>query len=383
LQKVKDAAVGDDAILDELGITEIEKDLVAIDPKYKQVSPNARLDSFLTENAYSFVELNGESPAGVAYADSATEIFEQLPIMQKFAEKYEVRGFSGRPKMLEVLLNCYTEFNGGLPEQKPTIAIVDLKGLPTQQEFELFKDYFESQGYTAFICSPDELEFDGAKLRYKEVVIDIVYKRLLVNEYIPIIADAPDLLDAYRAGAVCMVNSFRSKLVHKKAIFAVLTNERYAHLFNESELAKIKAHIPWTRKFRDEQTEYKSEKIDLVEWTRSNKARLVLKPNDDYGGHGIYIGWASTDDEWDRAITVALEYGDYLVQERVQTSKEMFPMLDAAGNWKMVEQLVDLDPLLFNGLVGSAFTRLSSSELANVSSGGGMVPTFIIREKNK
>jgi hypothetical protein len=84
---------------------------------------------------------------------------------------------------------------------------------------------------------------------------------------------------------------------------------------------------------------------------------------------------------WDEAITVALENSDYLVQERVQTSKEMFPMLDAAGNWQMIEQLVDLDPLLFNGIVGSAFTRLSSSELANVSSGGGMVPTFIIKEK--
>lgn len=381
LQKVKDAAVGNEEILDELGITEIEKDLVAIDPKYKQVSPNARLDSFLTENSYSFVELNGESPAGVAYADSATEIFGKLPIMQKFAEMYDVRGFEGRPKMLDVLLKCYTEFSGGLPEKKPVIAIVDLKDLPTQKEFELFKDYFESEGYTALICSPDELEFDGVKLRYREVVIDIVYKRLLVNEYLPIMEAHPALLDAYRAGAVCLVNNFRSKIVHKKAIFAVLTNERYAHLFDEAELAAITAHIPWTRKFRDEQTENKREKIDLVEWTRSNKAKLVLKPNDDYGGHGIYIGWASTNEEWDKAIEAALANGDYLVQERVQTSKEMFPMLDAAGNWQMIEQLVDLDPLLYNGKVGSAFTRLSSSELANVSSGGGMVPTFIISKR--
>jgi hypothetical protein len=43
--------------------------------------------------------------------------------------------------------------------------------------------------------------------------------------------------------------------------------------------------------------------------------------------------------------------------------------------------LVDLDPLLFNGKVGSAFTRLSSNELANVTSGGGMVPTFIISKR--
>jgi peptidyl-tRNA hydrolase len=382
LQKVKDAAIENEEILDELGITEIEKDLVAIDPKYKQVSPNARLDSFLTESSYSFVELNGESPAGVAYADSATEIFQALPIMKRFSEKYDVRGFEGRPKLLDVLLKCYTEFNGGVPEKKPVIAIVDLKDLPTQKEFELFKDYFESQGYTSLICSPDELEFDGVNLRYKEIVIDIVYKRLLVNEYLPIMDAHPDLLNACRAGAVCLVNNFRSKIIHKKAVFAVLTNERYAHLFTEAELAAIIAHIPWTRKFRDEQTENRNEKINLVEWTRSNKGKLVLKPNDDYGGHGIYIGWASTNEEWEKAINAALENGDYLVQERVQTSKEMFPMLDAAGNWQMIEQLVDLDPLLYNGKVGSAFTRLSSSELANVSSGGGMVPTFIIKEKN-
>jgi uncharacterized circularly permuted ATP-grasp superfamily protein len=381
LQKVKDEAVKNEEILDELGITEIERDLVAIDPKYRQVSPTARLDSFLTETAYSYVELNGESPAGIAYADSATEIFQSLPVMQKFAETYDVRGFEGSSKMLQVLLSAYEEYLGRKPDKNPVIGIIDLKGLPTQKEFELFKDYFESQGYKSVICSPDELEFDGKNLTLQGTTIDIVYKRLLVNEYLPIINEYPALLNAYRAGVICMVNSFRSKLVHKKAIFAVLTNERYAHLFNEGELQAIEAHVPWTRKFREEKTVYQNGEVDLVEWTRSNSGKLVLKPNDDYGGHGIYIGWNSSETEWDEAIKIALENGDYLVQERVQTSKELFPMLDDSGNFHFIEQLVDLDPLLFNGKVGSAFTRLSSSELANVSSGGGMVPTFIIKEK--
>src|SRR5687768_15153394 len=79
IQKVKDAAVGNDELLDELGITEVERDLVAIDPGYAAVSPTARLDSFLTGDSYSFVELNGESPAGIAYADAAYEVFLALP----------------------------------------------------------------------------------------------------------------------------------------------------------------------------------------------------------------------------------------------------------------------------------------------------------------
>jgi uncharacterized circularly permuted ATP-grasp superfamily protein len=159
------------------------------------------------------------------------------------------------------------------------------------------------------------------------------------------------LLDAYRAGAICMVNSFRGKLVHKKAIFAVLTNERYSHLFDEHELSAISAHVPWTRKFRNERTQVRveiqnpkskiqnREEVDLVSWTRANSARLVLKPNDDYGGHGIYIGWNSSESEWDEAIKTALANGDYLVQERVKTAKEMFPMMfDDLGKWGMVEQ---------------------------------------------
>src|SRR5919112_1101127 len=246
IQKVKDAAVGDESLIDELGLTDVERELVSIDPGYRAVSPTARLDSFLTADAYSFVELNGESPAGIAYADAAFEIFSDLPVMRRFAERYRLRTFNGRPLLLETLLEAYREYAGGAAKEKPSIAIVDLKGLPTQKEFELFKEYFESEGHASAICSPDELEFSGGRLRCGGFEIDLVYKRLLVNEYLPIMGEHPALLEAYRAGAVCMVNSFRSKLIHKKALFAVLTDERYSSLFNPEEREAIRAHVPWT-----------------------------------------------------------------------------------------------------------------------------------------
>src|SRR5882762_2244031 len=101
IEKVKDAAVADHALLDELGLSETERELAQIDPGYRAVSPTARLDSFLTDNTYSFVELNGESPAGIAYADAAFAIFAELPVMKRFAEKYQLRRFEGRPLMLK------------------------------------------------------------------------------------------------------------------------------------------------------------------------------------------------------------------------------------------------------------------------------------------
>jgi hypothetical protein len=381
IEKVKDAAVADASLLDELGLSETERELVRIDPGYAAVSPTARLDSFLTDNAYSFVELNGESPAGIAYADAAFEIFQELPVMKRFAETYNLRRFEGRPLMLEVLLSCYEEFLGQRPDRAPRIAIVDLKGMPTQQEFELFCEFFEARGHPSIIAAPDELEFRDGRLRAGNFEIDIVYKRLLVNEYLPIMADYPALLDACRARAVCMVNSFRSKLIHKKALFAVLTDQRHASIFNDAERAAIRKHVPWTRRVRAGKSHHFGEEIDLLEFISARRDRLVLKPNDDYGGHGIYIGWNTDEIAWDEAIHNALGNGDYLVQERVSTAREVFPALKQDGTIDFAEQLVDLDPLLFNGKVGSAFTRLSSTELANVSSGGGMVPTFIIARR--
>lgn len=380
IQKVHDAALADDAVLDYLGIVGIERELVRINPGYNDVSPTARLDSFLTDDAYSFVELNGESPAGVAYADAAYEIFSRLPVMTSFKQRYSVRVLQGSSYMLDVLRGAYTKFLGRTPENNFRIAIVDLPGRPTQKEFELFREFFEREGCPTTICTPADLEFTNGVLRHGDFQIDVVYKRLLVNEYLPEIEQHPALLDAYRAGAICMVNSFRSKLVHKKTLFAFLTDERYANSFSAAELDVIRAHVPWTRRMLDGRTEIDGNQIELLDYARRNKEQLVLKPNDDYGGAGIWIGWNSDESEWDDAIQKSLQNGDYLLQRRVKTAREVFPALTEDGRIEFTEQLVDLDPLLFNGRVRSAFTRLSSTELANVSSGGGMVPTFIIED---
>jgi len=381
IQKVKDAALEDSSIVNDLGLTEVERELIAIEPGYRSVAPTSRLDSFLTPTAYSFVELNGESPAGIAYADAAYDIFSELPVMKRFAANYSLRPLYGRQLLLNLLLESYGEFLHVKPDHPPHIAIVDLKGLPTQKEFELFKEFFEARGFPCRICAPEELEFSDGHLRMGEFVIDIVYKRLLMNEYFPIMKAYPALLNAYRAHAVCMVNSFRSKLIHKKALFAVLTEPRRSHLFTPGEQDAIRAHVPWTRTVRAAKTEYDGNKIDLLDFIMGNREQLVLKPNDDYGGRGISIGWKSDDSSWAVALQKALAEGDYLVQERVPTAREDFPALKEDGTIEFAEQLVDLDPLLFNGKVGSAFTRLSSTELANVTSGGGMVPTYILDEK--
>ncbi|MCS6884676.1 MAG: hypothetical protein RMM17_03200 [Acidobacteriota bacterium] len=379
IEKIGIAIKEDVKLQDEIGLSAAERELVAIDPGFSGISINSRLDSFLTEDSYQFVELNAENPAGISYCEVMAKIFLDLPVMKEFSERFAVYPLYARKHMLATLLKAYSEWSNSR-NGKPKIAIVDLRGLPTQCEFEQFQEFFRSEGYEAEIIHPDELEYSGGRLRRGDFEIDIVYRRLLVNEFLENIDTARPLLEAYRERAVCVVNSFRSKFVHKKMLFGLLTDEKNSTLFSQDELAAISKHIPWTRRMRECKTLYEGKEIDLVEFARQNREMLVLKPNDEYGGKGVFVGWELDQSQWDEAIQTALN-GDYLLQKRVGTAREVFPYFSETGEISFLEQLVDLDPLLFYGEVQGAFTRLSSTSLCNVTSGGGMVPTFVIDRK--
>jgi hypothetical protein len=374
IEKVGRIAPNDALMLEQIGLTEGERELVAVDPGYAEVSVTSRLDSFLTDETYQFVELNAECPAGIAYQDVAAEIFCGLPLMREFSIDHKVTPMYCRRNMLDALLQIYERVRGH--NEKPRIAIVDYKGLPTQREFELFKEFFEGHGYSTTIADPRDLELREGKLHHGNFKIDLVYRRVLTTELLERVDECGAFVEAYKKGAAVFVNSFRTKYVHKKMLFGVLTDERHQHYFSLEEQEAIRRSVPWTRRVEDAWTTYGGRQLDLLEFVRDNRDILVLKPNDDYGGHGIYIGWESDESAWDRAIEQALS-GDYLAQERVTTSREVFPFVDETGV-HMIEQLLDLDPLLFFGKVSGAFTRLSSSSLANVTSGAGMVPTMIV-----
>src|SRR5262245_53735734 len=274
IEKVE-AALGPE-LWDRVDLTPAERELVAIDPGYKRSSPTSRLDSFVTPGAYQFVELNAESPAGIAYAEVLMDIFLELPVVQRFQEKWTLKRFEARERMLQTLLECYRE--GGGREEHPVIAIVDYEDVPTRTEHHMFRDFFEERGYPALVCDPRDLTYEGGALRSQGRPIDIVYKRLLVNEFLERIDQLQPFLEAARDRRVTIVNPFRCKPIHKKAIFAVLTDDSLQDRFDEAERAAIAAHVPWTRRLVEGRTTKKGETIDLVPFARANRDRLVLKP---------------------------------------------------------------------------------------------------------
>jgi hypothetical protein len=131
-------------------------------PGYRRSSPTSRLDSFITTKAYQFVELNAESPAGIAYNEVLVDVFLELPVMKRFQERYTLRRFRSRERLLETLLSCHREAGGR--SEKPAIAIVDYEDVPTRTEHHLFREFFESRGYPSLVCDPRHLTYEGGPL---------------------------------------------------------------------------------------------------------------------------------------------------------------------------------------------------------------------------
>ncbi|MGH9948159.1 MAG: hypothetical protein ACRD6X_13310 [Pyrinomonadaceae bacterium] len=360
------AALADDKILAELSLTETEERFARIDPGYAEVCNSSRLDAFVAGDDFKFLEYNGETPAGITDQLQIEKVLKNVPEVQKFLKENEHWLPKPHVKLLGALVSAYRDFGGR--KEKPNIAIVDWKGVSTFTEFITLQEYFESEGYDTLIADPGELEYDGEILRVGEFEVDIFYKRVLIHEFFERTVDDHPFRLAYADGNVCMCNSFRSKIPHKKASFAVVGSEKYAHLFSDRQLEMIRKHLPWTRLISDREAKYDGKPVDLLEFIREGRERFILKPNDDYGGSGIVIGWESTPSEWDGAIENALNE-PFVVQERAAVDKVNFPSYSSEA--KMEELLIDFDPFIFRGKVEGGLVRLSPQTLVNVAAGGG------------
>lgn len=377
-ERVTEAALASRAVFDQLGVSEAEESLVRIDPGYARASTASRLDAFLLPDSLHFAEYNAESPAGPAYTERLCEIFEALPIMARFRAGRDVRFNRTIAPLLAALLESYREWGG--TASPPVMAIVDWRGVPTWTEFEILAEAFAAAGVPTLICDPRELEFDGRALTAAGRRVDLVYRRVLMNDIVARPDECAALVSAYRAGAVCVANTLRCKLAHKKAFFAVLTDDRNAPLFTAKDHAAIRAHVPWTRVVADVATVRHGRRSGLLLVAEDEREQLVLKPNDEYGGTGVHLGWETPLAEWLAALGRALADppGSWVLQERIPVRRETFPQFDPRGAVENRDMLVDFAPYLFRGRMAGYLTRLSATGLANVTSGGGQVPAFVV-----
>ncbi len=353
-----------------------EKMLAAIDPGYQVPEVSSKLDLQINNGSLHLMQFNADSPTGLAYAEGLSDIFYDCPPVKEFRRKYTLTRTGGKKPFLGALLKAYKQFGG---KEKPNIAILEFRQVTGTSEYELFRDFFRREGYQSEIVSPEQLEYRNGALKAGNFNIDLIYRRLSVQEFLMRFDLSHPLVQAYRDHSVCMVNSFRSELAHKKAMFALLTDETLTAKFPAAERKAIRDHVPWTRLVTNTRTTYRDQTIELIDFIHQNRETLVLKPSDDYSDQHSFFGWENDQASWERAVRQAMRT-PYVVQERVEPVRYLFPMV-SYGHLEFKEMRVDVHPQAFLGKVSGCSSWLSSAGAGSFSTSAGMTPTFIIDAK--
>ncbi|HSW48872.1 MAG TPA: hypothetical protein VLH09_01800 [Bryobacteraceae bacterium] len=380
IDRIKQMALANPALLARLQLLPAEKMLATIDPGYPFLAVTSLLDTHLNGGGLHFVGYNADTAPGVTYGAVLADLFFDCPPMRQFRRQYRLTKLGGGRHLVSSVLSAYKHFRG---KQKPRIGVMEFRQAfqaAEPSDYVLLCEAFRGHGLEAQLVSPDQLEYKGGVLRQGAFAMDLVFRRVKIHEFLLRFDLSHPLVRAYRDRAVCVVNSFRSELAHKRSIFALLSDETLTSSFPAAERNAIQQYVPWTRVVAPASTQYKGKMIDLQEFIVKNRQNLVLKPNDDSGEEHIVQGWMTDDAGWDRALRLAART-PHVVQEKVEPVKAVFPLL-RYGSLEMRELQVDVHPHAYLGKVQGCSSWVSETASGGFSSVAGLAPTYILEPRS-
>ncbi len=235
-------------------------------------------------------------------------------------------------------------------------------------------------------ADPVELRIKDGDVYYGDDCVDVAYRDYETRDLIELEAEQGKPLDAMRL--LFKQNRIISSLVgdfDHKSCWEILTDPAIAEkYFSAEECRLFRRHVLWTRVVADRKTTLPHNvEGDLLEFMRTHREQLVLKPNRSYGGDGVTIGASTVDQpngrrliERSRAERRRSE-ADWVVQiGDAPARRTSFPIVGKDGR-------VFSEP--FYSVMGFAPTenglgimcRVSQKQVVNVAQHGGMAAVLV------
>ena len=178
----------------------------------------------------------------------------------------------------------------------------------------------------------------------------------------------PNLMSAYRAGNVAILNAFGNGVADDKGIYYFVPKMIRYYLDQEPILSNAPTYLP----FYQEDRAYVMEHMDT----------LVIKDVAEAGGYGVVFGDKLTREELDSLKeTILREPRRFIAQEVIDFQD--LPLMD---NGQRVERKADLRAFVLSGAEETSvwpsgltrFSRNPDSFIVNSSQGGGFKDTWIL-----
>ena len=380
IERVEKLAVASPALLSRMELLPAEKMLASVDPGYPFLAVTSLIDTHLNNGTVRFARYIPDTPVGVVYGEALSDLFYDAPPVKEFRKRYHLEKLPGTKHLLQAVLKTYKEWGG--KSKKPNVAVLEFRqSFQTSESGEsaLIAQLFRREGHAVEVVSPDQLEFRNGVLKRGEFPIELIFRRIKVQEFLVRFDLTHPLLRAYQERAVCVVNSFRSEMAQKKAMFDLLTDEEITSGFPTAERKALQELIPWTRVVRETKTRYKKRTVNLPDFIRQHRQKLVLRPNDDGVDQNSFRGSELDEAAWDKALKTALR-NPYVVQEVVEPVVDVFPVLQY-GHLEMQKMRIDVHPHSYLGKVQGCSSWLTAIGASGFSTLSGVAPTFILEAK--
>lgn len=333
------------------------------------------------KDTLKFVEPNLTGVGGLHLVPSVEEILSEtiVPLLETADPDLRFERLTDARELLHRELAAHLEAIG---RPDGTVCFVEpkyeMEGIDEQRR--LVEYLGARHGMRALHADPCELRMQGGEAYCGDERVDLVYRDYSVLDLVELEADGVDVTPMrtlFRENRV--MSSIGAELDHK-ACWEILTDPVIAaRHFDEDARRCFQRHVLWTRVLADRAASLPTgESGSLLEYARSARETLVLKPSRGYGGEGVVIGQTLSDGEWDGAISAALADPElWVVQSLAYIPVLEVPTLAPDGT---------LRPEMYYHVMGYAssddglaiLARASQRQVVNVAQRGGMAGVMVV-----
>ncbi|MFI7416682.1 hypothetical protein [Nonomuraea sp. NPDC049684] len=255
------------------------------------------------------------------------------------------------------LLQVAEQEMGRRPE---TVALLRPEG-GHRTELDGYAHALNALGIGVVEADPCEMRLVGGRAVVGGQVVECAYAKIGMQDMARLRSRLQSYVRAVCSGALFVPNGLRARLIgDNKLCLAVLSDPRFADLFDPADYALVQGSIPWSRNLAT---------CDLatVGLIRGCPDGYVLKRPLDTRGRGVVVGREAPD--WNASVDVALAEG-WLVQEYCAA-----PVLEADDGQAPLRH--DLELGAINGRLIVAGSRASREERVNVARSGRTHPVYL------
>ncbi|MEM7147390.1 MAG: hypothetical protein AAF591_19905 [Verrucomicrobiota bacterium] len=356
------------------GLREWIRRVRALDPRPESSKAAwLRLDASLARTQLHALELNGDAPSGEGHNDAVIAFLMAIPATERFLQQNGGTFLELLPGFERQIVKRAREITG---VENPSVAWACWNDTPDRRKLvAALTSHLTSRGFPVVYADPSEFEVNDSATRLNGTRIHVILRACLTPELLERQEAASALIQAARSNHTVVLNPLGTEPLGHKALFAAISDPALTRQLSSSERKLIARHIPWTRLLVEQNTASpQGKEIDLLPWVIENRSHLVVKPMDGHSGEGVVLGWHTEPDRWEE--TVQTNLGRSVVQSRVRLHSERYPVID--DGLAEHEFYEDTDPFLFEGEPAGVLTRLSASEITNVSAGGGVAATLVL-----